>query len=94
MLWLRVGHRATVEQMSQHPPPSGIREHALKLPAQDRLALAAELLDSVEGAADAEWDAAWLAELDRRAQDAASNPAELEDWAVVRDRLLRDLRAK
>lgn len=79
--------------MSQHPPP-GIREHALKLPAQDRLALAAELLDSVEGAVDAEWDAAWLAELDRRAQDATSDPAKLEDWAVVRDRILRDLRAK
>jgi putative addiction module component (TIGR02574 family) len=79
--------------MSQHPPPS-IREHALKLPAQDRLALAAELLDSVEGADDPDWDAAWLVELDRRAQDAASDPAKLEDWAVVRDRILRDLRSK
>jgi hypothetical protein len=79
--------------MSEHPRP-GIREHALSLPARDRLALATELLDSVERADDAEWDAAWLAELAHRAQDAASNPNELEDWSVVRDRILRDLRSK
>jgi len=58
------------------------------------LALATELLNSVEGDADPEWDAAWLAELDRRAKDASANPASLEDWAKVRARILDDLRSK
>jgi putative addiction module component (TIGR02574 family) len=39
---------------------------ALKLPPQSRLALADELLDSVEGPEDPEWTAAWAAELQRR----------------------------
>ena len=79
--------------MSQHPP-SGILADALRLPTQDRLALAAELIDSVEGPGDAEWDAAWLAELDRRAQDATEDPSKLEDWASVRARILSELRSK
>ena len=78
--------------MSLHPPAELLAD-ALQLPAEDRLALASELLDSVEGAADAEWDAAWLAELDRRAQ-AGGDPKQLEDWATVRERLLNELRSK
>ena len=84
---------ATFEDMSEHPPP-GILAHALRLPAQERLALAAELLDSVEGHDDAEWDEAWLAELDRRAQEVTRDPSSLEDWAVVRQRLLSELRTR
>lgn len=76
--------------MSSHPP-RGILADALSLPPQDRLALAAELIDSVEGASDSEWDAAWLAELDRRASTDADSS---EDWNVVRDRLLSELRSK
>jgi putative addiction module component (TIGR02574 family) len=79
--------------MSQHPPARVLAD-ALRLPAQDRLALAAELIDSVEEPNDPEWDAAWLSELDQRAQAADANPSELEDWTSVRDRLLNDLRAK
>lgn len=76
--------------MSSHPP-RGLLADALQLPAQDRLALASELIDSVEGTNDAEWDAAWLAELDRRSQDDSSKS---EDWATVRARILTDLRSK
>jgi putative addiction module component (TIGR02574 family) len=76
--------------MSSHPP-RGLLADALRLPAQDRLALASELIDSVEGANDAEWDVAWLAELDRRSQD---DPSKSEDWATVRTRILNDLRSK
>ena len=79
--------------MSSHPPPE-ILADALRLPAEERLALASELLDSVEGATDAEWDAAWLAELDRRAHDAVRDPTSVEDWATVRDRILNELRSK
>ena len=78
--------------MSQHPP-AGLLADALRLPVEDRLALASELLDSVEGAADTEWDAAWLAELDRRAQT-VGDPKKLEDWATVRERILAELRSK
>jgi putative addiction module component (TIGR02574 family) len=76
--------------MSSHPP-RGLLADALQLPAQDRLALASELIDSVEGANDAEWDAAWLAELDRRSQGDLSKS---DDWAMVRARILNDLRSK
>ena len=78
--------------MSQHPP-AGLLADALRLPAEDRLALASELIDSVEGAADAEWDAAWLAELDRRARS-VGDPKKLDDWATVRERILTELRSK
>ena len=47
-----------------------IADDALALPEQDRLALAAELIDSVEGPEDAEWSEAWSAELDRRVAEA------------------------
>jgi putative addiction module component (TIGR02574 family) len=79
--------------MSQHPPARVLAD-ALRLPAQDRLAIAAELIDSVEERPDVEWDAAWLAELDRRAEEAAANPDQLEDWGSVRTRLLTELRSK
>ena len=41
-------------------------ERAMALPVPARLALADELLDSVEGPADAEWTKAWVEELHRR----------------------------
>lgn len=91
--WPQVVICATFDVVSQ-PPPARVLADALSLPAHDRLALAAELLDSVEGADDPEWDSAWLAELDSRAQSAAANPSELEDWALIRDRLLNELRSK
>ena len=33
---------------------------ALQLPEEERLALATELIDSVEGLPDPDWEAAWL----------------------------------
>ena len=41
-------------------------ERAMALPVPARLALADELLDSVEGHADPEWTKAWVDELNRR----------------------------
>jgi putative addiction module component (TIGR02574 family) len=79
--------------MRQHPPAHVLAD-ALRLPAYDRLALAAELLDSVAEANDPEWEAAWLAELDRRAEQVVSDPSASEDWESVRDRLLNELRSK
>lgn len=75
--------------MSEHPR-RGILAEALRLPPQDRLALATELFNSVEGSGDSEWDTAWLAELDRRAQEIADDPTTLQDWTSVRARLLNE----
>jgi putative addiction module component (TIGR02574 family) len=78
--------------MSDRPKPQ-IVEEALRLPPDERLALATELLNSVEGDDD-DWDGAWLAELDRRAEEATKDPSSLEDWATVKARLLVELRSK
>ncbi|MBN1612020.1 MAG: addiction module protein [Polyangiaceae bacterium] len=51
-------------------------ERALALPESARLALADELLDSVEGPGDPEWTKAWAEELQRRV-------AELDSGAVT-----------
>ena len=49
---------------------SDLLAEALQLPARERLNLATKLLDSVEGDEDPDWEAAWLAELDRRMEEA------------------------
>ena len=64
---------------------------ALNLDEADRLRLAAELIDSVEGHSDPEWDAAWLAELRARRQ---RGTADVVSWAEARARVLRRLSAQ
>lgn len=61
---------------------------ALNLDAGDRLRLAAELIDSVEGPADPAWDAAWLSELQARRQRGS---ADAVPWSEARARLLARL---
>lgn len=73
---------------------SDLLSEALQLPASERLNLAAELLDSVEGKADPSWDAAWLAELDRRMEEADRDPSSLKEWSAVKRTLLEKLRQK
>ena len=41
-------------------------QEVLALPEDERLELASDIIASVEGPRDADWDDAWLAELDRR----------------------------
>lgn len=69
---------------------------ALDLPELDRVEIVTKLLASLDGSTetDADWDAAWLSELDRRAKaadDADTPPAE---WSDVRDGLLAELRTR
>jgi len=71
-----------------------ILERALELPAGDRLALATELLESVEGPEDPEWAAAWAAELDRRVRELDSGAVKAIPWLQVRSEILERLRAK
>jgi hypothetical protein len=61
---------------------------ALDLPEKERLALASELINSVEGPADPEWERAWLDELERRKAGGASDA---RPWAEVRARILQRL---
>lgn len=69
-------------------------EHALKLPASDRLALATELLDSVEGPEDPEWAAAWAEEIDRRVKELDAGTVKAVPWEQVKSELLGRLRSR
>lgn len=69
-------------------------ERALQLPADERLALANELLDSVEGPDDAEWTAAWAAELNRRVKGLEDGTAKTIPWEQVRAELQERLRSR
>jgi putative addiction module component (TIGR02574 family) len=67
---------------------------ALALTPEERMDLAAELLASVDGPADPDWEQAWQAELDRRAaaSDASTTPP--AEWSDVRARVLGKLASR
>jgi hypothetical protein len=70
---------------------SHVRElsaEALRLPEEERLALATELIDSVEGQPDPQWESAWLSELDSR--ESRGNQG-VRPWPEVRRRILERL---
>jgi putative addiction module component (TIGR02574 family) len=77
------------------PRFSSVPEDALALDPVDRLRLASELIDSVEGPSDAEWTDAWAAELRRRSTGADDREARGlprgSEWSDVRARLLLEL---
>jgi putative addiction module component (TIGR02574 family) len=66
-------------------------QDALVLPEHERLELASELIASVDGPQDADWDATWLAELDRRARAATARGEAAAEWTEVRSRILKRL---
>ena len=68
-------------------------EDALKLALSERAKLAAELLASLDGATDADAEAAWAAEIERRAARARSGADPGKSWPEARDRI-RDGLAK
>lgn len=68
-----------------------LAQQALELEPGDRLQLAAELIDSVEGKADPEWEAAWSQELDRRVSEADRTGNRGRPWDEVRKDLLARL---
>ena len=65
-------------------------QQALTLAPADRAELAAQLLASLD-ATEADVEAAWAAEIERRAADARQNPDDDEDWRVVLDEIQRDV---
>jgi putative addiction module component (TIGR02574 family) len=68
-------------------PARRLLNEAMQLPAQDRAAIAAELLASLDDELDADVEAAWAAEIDRRMLRVSSGEARFEDWDRVREEL-------
>jgi len=66
-------------------------EDALKLALPERAELAAELLASLDGAPDEDAEAAWAAEIERRAARARSGADAGKPWPEVRDRIRNEL---
>jgi putative addiction module component (TIGR02574 family) len=60
---------------------------ALELPAEDRLDVAAELLASVDSEADPGWEAAWVAECDRRMAEVENGSVQPVSWPEARERI-------
>jgi putative addiction module component (TIGR02574 family) len=71
-----------------------LRSAVLALPVDERAELAYALLESLPEHAEPDADAAWLAELDRRAQSVADGSAKLVDWEVARERIAARLKAE
>ncbi len=66
-------------------------EAASALSEDQRLELASELIASVDGHPDADWESTWLAELDRRVKAARSKREPASEWSEVRARVLSQL---
>jgi putative addiction module component (TIGR02574 family) len=65
-------------------------DDALRLSANDRAQLTAELLASLDGV-EADVEAAWAAEIARRAADARANPEDEDDWRIALDEVQREV---
>lgn len=65
---------------------------ALDLSEDQRLRLASEIIGSVDGPADPDWESQWLAELDRRVERARAEGDRGAPWPEARARILDRLR--
>ena len=64
---------------------------ALRLDADTRAELVAELLASLDGPSDPEAESAWDAEIARRVQAIEAGQIRLEPWEEVKRRIERDI---
>lgn len=64
---------------------------ALRLDADARAELASELLASLDGPADADAEAAWDAEIERRIHAIEAGEIRLEPWESVKRRIEKDI---
>jgi len=67
---------------------------AMRLPSDERLAIATELLDSVETPEDPEWAEAWASEIERRVKELENGTAKTIPWDQAKSEILERLRAK
>lgn len=66
-------------------------QQVLGLSEEDRVRIATEVLASLDGRPDVDWDAAWLAELEQRQRAAAARGETAPEWGEVRARILARL---
>ena len=64
-----------------------ILQEALALPTEERARIAVDLIASIDGEPDADAEAAWAEEIERRAREGSPGA----DWATVRKRIERTL---
>ncbi|WP_437875487.1 addiction module protein [Sorangium sp. So ce513] len=72
---------------------NAVLAQALQLPPEERADVAKCLIASLDGPADRDVEAAWLAEVERRLQDVERGTATFVSWHVVRERIAARLRA-
>ncbi len=72
-------------------PMATVLADALRLDEGERANLAAELLASLDGPADADAERAWDLEIARRVEQIESGAVTLEPWDNVRRRLEKNL---
>ena len=72
-------------------PMATVLADALRLDDDARANLAAELLASLDGPADAEAERAWDIEISRRIEAIESGAIPLEPWESVRRRIEKDI---
>lgn len=78
-------------------PENKLLEEALRLPPEERAAFAAKLIESLDGEqVDADAEAAWAAEIERRVQAIKAGTAQTIPWEEARARIqkARDGRRK
>jgi putative addiction module component (TIGR02574 family) len=67
---------------------------AAELPEHDRAALAGLLIESLEGEADPDVEAAWAVEIERRIAELDAGTTKTIPWEEVRQRLIDRLNAR
>ena len=68
-----------------------VLEDAMRLDDPDRALVAAELIASLDGVADADAETAWALEIDRRVQEIQAGTVELTSWEDLRTRIEREI---
>ena len=89
MLLLGGVPRSNITLMTK--PAETVLAEALRLDADARAELAAEILASLDGPADPDAEAAWAAEIERRVSAIESGTALLEPWDEVKRRIEKEI---
>lgn len=72
--------------------PHDIFAGAMRLPTAQRVKLARELLQSLDGGSDVDAEAAWLEEIRRRMAEVDAGSVELKEWPTVRESIAAGLK--
>ena len=72
-------------------PVQAVLADALRFDTDARAELAAELLASLDGPADADAESAWGAEIERRIDRIEAGEVRLEPWESVKRRIEKDI---